>query len=79
MGVTKPSQQQYESIRADITCEYDLTALEGDNIGSKDNKVYSLIKTRAEKLLNEAVETAEKTLHPTHKAESGSLEFKKHD
>ena len=43
LGVTKPSQQQYESIRADITCEYDLTALEGDNIGSKDNRVYSLI------------------------------------
>ena len=78
LGVTKPSQQQYESVRADITCEYDLTALEGDNIGSKNNNIYSLIRTRTEKLLNEAVKTAEKTLHPTHKAESGSLEFKDH-
>tara|TARA_Y100000310_G_scaffold142202_1_gene141660 strand:+ start:42 stop:311 length:270 start_codon:yes stop_codon:yes gene_type:complete len=78
LGVTKPSQQQYESIRADITCEYDLTALEGDNIGSKDNKVYSLIKTRTEKLLNEAIKTAEKTLHPVHEVESGKLEFKDH-
>ena len=80
LGVTKPTSRQYESVRADITCEYDVTALEANNIGmGKTNNVYSVIKTRTEKLLNEAIQTAERTLHPIHEAESGKMEFKKHD
>ena len=79
LGVTKPTSKQYESVRADITCEYDLTALEGNNIAGNTNNVYSVIKKRTEKLLNEAIQTAERTLHPIHEAESGKMEFKKHE
>jgi hypothetical protein len=79
LGVTKPSQRQYESIRADITCEYDLTAMEATNLASKNNNTYQLIKSRTEKLLSEAVATAEQTLHPTHKSESGIVELKEHE
>jgi hypothetical protein len=79
LGITKPTKRQYESIRADITCEYDLTAMEANNLASKNNSAYQLIKSRTEKLLTEAVATAEETLHPIHKVESGQVELKKHE
>ena len=78
LGVTKPTSKQYESVRADITCEYDLTGLEANNIAGQTNNVYSVIKTRTEKLLNQAIEVAERTLKPIHEVESGKMEFRKH-
>ena len=33
LGVTKPTSRQYESVRADVTCEYELSGVNRQSFG----------------------------------------------
>lgn len=79
LGVTKPTSRQYESVRADVTCEYELSGATKQSFAKGAYEAFGVIKGRTKELLKQSIATAEETLQPAHKTESGKLEFRNHD
>lgn len=79
LGVTKPTSRQYESVRADITCEYELSGINKQSFAKGAYEAFGVIKGRTKELLDQSIATAEQSLRPAHKSESGIVEFKKHE
>ena len=79
LGVTKPTSRQYESVRADVTCEYELSGKNKHSFAEGAYEAFGVIKARTKELLKQSIATAEDTLQPAHKTESGKLEFRNHD
>ena len=79
LGVTKPTSRQYESVRADVSCEYELSGVNRHSFAKGAYEAFGVIKGRTQELLDQSIATAERSLKHTHKSESGKVEFKSHD
>tara|TARA_R100000458_G_C8275533_1_gene250627 strand:- start:2361 stop:2666 length:306 start_codon:yes stop_codon:yes gene_type:complete len=61
LGKTEPTSKQYESIRADVTIEYEFGGVSGTEFYDNYNNIFKMLAQRNKNMLTTALQKAQET------------------